>query len=65
MDRGTWQATVHRVTHSQTRLKRLSTLTEKQVFSVGKGFTRPGWQAHSHQRALQSTSLRLRFHPQP
>ena len=24
MDRGVWQATVHRVTHSQTRLKRLS-----------------------------------------
>ena len=25
MDRGVWWATVHRVTHSQTRLKRLST----------------------------------------
>ena len=25
MDRGSWQATVHRVTKSQTRLKRLST----------------------------------------
>ena len=25
MDRGTWQATVHRVAKSQTRLKRLST----------------------------------------
>ena len=29
MDRGAWQATVHRVSKSQTRLKRLSTHTEK------------------------------------
>ena len=27
MDRGTWQATVHSVAQSQTRLKRLSTYT--------------------------------------
>ena len=27
MDRGAWQATVHRVTKSQTRLKQLSTAT--------------------------------------
>ena len=27
VDRGVWQATVHRVTKSQTRLKRLSTST--------------------------------------
>ena len=29
MDRGTWQATVHRVANSQTQLKRLSTHTQK------------------------------------
>ena len=27
MDRGTWQATVHRVAQSQTQLKQLSTYT--------------------------------------
>ena len=30
MDRGSWQATVHRVTKSQTRLKRLSTHTQQR-----------------------------------
>ena len=29
MDRGTWQASVHRVTKSKTRLKRLSTHTKE------------------------------------
>ena len=31
MDRGAWQATVHSVTKSQTRLKRLSTHTYKEA----------------------------------
>ena len=29
MDRGSWRARVHRVTKSQTRLKRLSTLAQR------------------------------------
>ena len=32
MDRGTWQATVHRITQNWTRLKQLSTLV--QDFSI-------------------------------
>ena len=33
LDRGAWQATVHRVTKSRTRLKRLSTNTHSGAFS--------------------------------
>ena len=32
MDRGAWQATVHRVTESQTRLKRLSTQNAHLIY---------------------------------
>ena len=32
MDRGTWQATVHRVTKSQTRLKQHSTLQHRNYY---------------------------------
>ena len=32
MDRGAWQATVHRVTKNQTQLKRLSTITHVYYF---------------------------------
>ena len=31
MDRGTWQATVHRIAKNQTRLRRLSTLTHMSL----------------------------------
>ena len=31
MDRGAWQATVHGVTQSQTRLKRLTTHTRTEI----------------------------------
>ena len=31
MDRGAWQATVHRVTKSQTQLKQLSTHTSEHI----------------------------------
>ena len=36
MDRGTWQATVHRVAESQTQLKRLSThiFLQRKMFMV-------------------------------
>ena len=34
IDRGAWWATVHRVAKSQTKLKRLSTHTEKQLMFV-------------------------------
>ena len=34
MDRGAWRAIVHRITKSQTRLKRLSTQTPKLNFSL-------------------------------
>ena len=33
MDRGAWQATVHRVTNSRTRLKQLSTHTNTYLFT--------------------------------
>ena len=35
MDRGAWQATVHRVTKSQARLKQLSTASKKNSHSQG------------------------------
>ena len=34
IDRGTWQATVHRVTKSQTRLKQLSTTRRGTFFLI-------------------------------
>ena len=43
MDRGIWQATVHRVTQSQTRLKQLSTEGREQhcyLLPVSNGQTK-------------------------
>ena len=34
MDRGAWQAAVHRITQSQTQLKRLSTYTSMQLATI-------------------------------
>ena len=50
MDRGAWQATVHRVIQSRTRLKRLSTHTRKNPFKkwldLSNSFS--FWGYHSH-----------------
>ena len=42
MDRGAWQATVHGVTKSQTRLKGLSRHSRKQINAEAPSFN-PRW----------------------
>ena len=39
MDRGAWQATIHRVTKSQTQLKRLSTQAHTQLWLFKGSFS--------------------------
>ena len=48
MDRGAWQATVHRVTQSRTRLKRLSMHAFMHVYVYFYAFTHVYMHIYSH-----------------
>ena len=59
MDRGAWQATVHRVTQSRTRLKRLSTHIRKNPFKKWLDL----WQQFFSLRSSPPPSLGMRSIP--
>ena len=59
MDRGAWQATVHRVTQSRTRLKRLSIHTRKNPFKKWLDL----WQQFFSLRSSPPPSLGMRRIP--
>ena len=62
MDRGAWWATAHRVTHSQTPLKRLSTHMNKVFFFSFTPAQDTHYACHNSIVTVQSDSLKAPYY---